>query len=150
MIRYETNMIYMSSLVGCDVNPVILYFRRIFPLWVTSTFTPRSAFFIWQVNKHLITQITWKPISNLNKCQKHDNTFTWLESENGLKSTSFPKSWATNSITGNGSINAAEDISKEHKVGNFTYNKFTIILKKIEIHIPILRDRPIWVGLILW
>ena len=37
-----------------------------------------------------------------------------LASDNGLEMTSFPNIWATNSITGSGSINAVDDMSSVH------------------------------------
>lgn len=38
-------------------------------------------------------------------------TLIRLASDNGLDMTSFPNIWATNSITGSGSINAVDDMS---------------------------------------
>lgn len=42
-------------------------------------------------------------------------TFTRSESDNGLAETSLFSSWATNSMTGNGSIKAVDDISAKEK-----------------------------------
>lgn len=47
----------------------------------------------------------------LTKKEKDKPTFTRSASDNGREETSRFSSWVTNSITGNGSMKAVEDIS---------------------------------------
>jgi len=48
----------------------------------------------------------------LDSSPNHSNiTLIRLASDNGLDMTSFPNIWATNSITGRGSMNAVDDMS---------------------------------------
>lgn len=119
--RHWYIMTYISSRVGWDVNPEIRYFRLTSLLCVISTFTPRSAFL----------------------------TLTWSESERGLEETSLPKIWPTNSITGSGSMNAADDMSIEQNKHNYIdIEQFSEFWGNNVL--PILRERPIWVGRMLW
>jgi hypothetical protein len=48
----------------------------------------------------------------LDSLPDHSNiTLIRLASDNGLDMTSFPNIWATDSITGRGSMNAVDDMS---------------------------------------
>jgi hypothetical protein len=91
-INYGT-CTYDNSRVACGVRPDIRYFLRMFPLCVTSTFTPRRAFFIY---KGSIAPETQHSVAitkiYINKGEEINQTFTRSESDNGLTEMSLLRS----------------------------------------------------------
>jgi hypothetical protein len=84
---------YDSSLVACEVRPEMRYFLRMFPLRVTSTFTPLRAFLIYRGTKTTVTQHQQSISRSCYQIGKVIiQTFTRSESDNGLTEISLLRS----------------------------------------------------------